>query len=77
MLESGIGRAHNVALTTLSNFILPGDTAGSNRYWEKDIIEPEVVVKGGYIEVPQQVGIGYEINRETVNSLTVAQKTYQ
>lgn len=77
MLESGIGRAHNVALTTLSNFILPGDTAGSNRYWEKDIIEPEVVVKDGYIEVPQQVGIGYEINRETVNSFTVAQKTYQ
>lgn len=77
MLESGIGRAHNVALTTLSNFILPGDTAGSNRYWEKDIIDPEVIVKDGYIEVPQQPGIGYEINRETIESFTVAKKTYQ
>jgi len=77
MLESGIGRAHNIALTTLSNFILPGDTAGSNRYWEKDIIDPEVIVKDGYIEVPQQPGIGYEINRETIESFTVAKKTYQ
>ena len=74
MLESGIGRAHNVALTTLSNFILPGDTAGSNRYWEKDIIDPEVIVKDGYIEVPQQPGIGYEINRETIESFTVTKK---
>ncbi|MBS0673335.1 o-succinylbenzoate synthase, partial [Enterococcus faecalis] len=40
MLESGIGRAHNVALTTLSNFTMPGDTAASSRYWEKDIITP-------------------------------------
>lgn len=77
MLESGIGRAHNVALTTLSNFVLPGDTAGSNRYWEKDIIDPEVIVKDGYIEVPQQPGIGYEINRETIESFTVTKKTYQ
>lgn len=77
MLESGIGRAHNVALTTLSNFILPGDTASSNRYWEKDIIEPEVVAEDGYIKVPQQAGIGYEINVETVESYTVEKKTYQ
>jgi len=77
MLESGIGRAHNVALTTLSNFILPGDTAGSSRYWEKDIINPEVVVKDGYIKVPQKAGIGYEVNRETVDLFTVAQKTYK
>ncbi|MFJ7889609.1 o-succinylbenzoate synthase [Lysinibacillus xylanilyticus] len=76
MLESGIGRAHNVALTTLANFILPGDTAGSSRYWEKDIIDPEVVVKDGYIEVPQKAGIGYEVNRETIDLFTVEQKTY-
>jgi o-succinylbenzoate synthase len=77
MLESGIGRAHNVALTTLSNFILPGDTASSNRYWEKDIILPEVVATNGYIEVPQTAGIGYEIDREAVESFTVAKKNYK
>lgn len=77
MLESGIGRAHNVALTSLSNFVLPGDTAGSNRYWEKDIILPEVVATDGYIEVPQTAGIGYEVNRETVEAFTVAKKEYK
>jgi o-succinylbenzoate synthase len=77
MLESGIGRAHNVALTTLSNFILPGDTASSNRYWEKDIILPEVVAANGYIEVPQTAGIGYEVDREAVESFTVAKKNYK
>lgn len=77
MLESGIGRAHNVALTTLSNFTLPGDTASSNRYWDKDIIKPEVVSENGYINVSQAAGIGYEINREAVESFTVAKKHYK
>ncbi|MER1985716.1 MAG: o-succinylbenzoate synthase [Solibacillus sp.] len=77
MLESGIGRAHNVALTTLSNFILPGDTASSNRYWEKDIIEPEVVAVNGYIDVPQTAGIGYKVNVDTVESYTVEKKSYK
>lgn len=77
MLESGIGRAHNVALTTLSNFTLPGDTASSNRYWDKDIIKPEVVSENGYINVPQATGIGYEIDCEAVESFTVAKKHYK
>lgn len=77
MLESGIGRAHNVALTTLPNFILPGDTAGSNRYWEKDIIVPEVIAIDGYINVPQTIGIGYEVDRETVEAYTVAKREYR
>ena len=77
MLESGIGRAHNVALTTLSNFTLPGDTASSNRYWDKDIIKPEVVSENGYINVPQAAGIGYEIDCEAVESFTVAKKHYK
>lgn len=77
MLESGIGRAHNVALTTLSNFILPGDTASSNHYWEKDIIEPEVVAENGYIQVPQTTGIGYKVDVETVESYTIDKKTYK
>ncbi|WP_223588338.1 o-succinylbenzoate synthase [Neobacillus bataviensis] len=77
MLESGIGRAHNVALTTLSNFILPGDTASSNRYWEKDIILPEVVAENGYIQVPQTAGIGYEVDLDAVDAFTVAKKHYK
>lgn len=77
MLESGIGRAHNVALTTLSNFIFPGDTAGSSRYWEKDIIVPEVVATDGYIEVPQTTGIGYKVDREAVESYTIAKKIFK
>lgn len=76
MLESGIGRAHNIALTTLSNFILPGDTAGSNRYWEKDIILPEVIATDGYINVPQTPGIGYQINKKAIQQFTVATKRY-
>jgi len=76
MLESGIGRSHNVALTTLSNFVLPGDTAGSNRYWEKDIIKPEVVSTDGYITVPTSAGIGYEVDRDAIESYTVATKHY-
>lgn len=76
MLEAGIGRAHNVALTTLPNFILPGDTAGSSRYWEKDIITPEVTVDHGVIHVPHHAGIGYAIDLEAVEQYTVMKKTY-
>jgi O-succinylbenzoate synthase len=71
MLESGIGRAHNVALTTLPNFVLPGDTAGSSRYWEQDLITPEVTVEDGYITVPTAYGIGYGINEEAMDRFTV------
>lgn len=76
MLEAGIGRAHNIALTTLTNFILPGDTAGSSRYWERDIIDPEVIVQNGYIDVPSKPGIGYEPNIEMINQFTVYEKTF-
>lgn len=76
MLESGIGRAHNIALTTLSNFVLPGDTAGSSRYWERDLIDPEVIVEDGYITVPTTPGIGYEPNREMVEKYTVFSKRF-
>lgn len=76
MLEAGIGRAHNIALTSLSNFVLPGDTAGSSHYFEEDIIQPEVVVEDGTIRVPQTVGIGYEPNRKAIEKYTVSSKTY-
>jgi o-succinylbenzoate synthase len=71
MLEAGIGRAHNVAITTLPQFIMPGDTAGSSRYWVKDIIDPEVVVINGVINVPEKPGIGYEVNREVLESFRI------
>ena len=76
MLEAGIGRAHNVALTTLPNFVLPGDTAGSSRYWEQDIITPEVTVDHGVIHVPEKVGVGYALNHEAVEKFTVSKQTY-
>lgn len=66
MLEAGIGRAHNIALTSLPNFTLPGDTAGSSHYWEEDIISPEIVVEDGYIKVPKGNGIGFEPNMEVI-----------
>ena len=71
MLEAGIGRAHNIALTTLPQFVLPGDTAASSRYWEKDIIVPEVIVEKGVIHVPDKPGIGYEVNRQVLESYRV------
>lgn len=77
MLEAGVGRAHNVALTTLSNFSLPGDTAASSRYWEKDIITPEVTVHNGMITVPDRPGIGYDIDLKAVNEFTVYEKVFK
>ena len=72
MLESGIGRAHNIALSTLPNFTLPGDVSASKRYWEEDIIEPEVSVSPqGTISVPHGPGIGFEPRLERIEKLTV------
>lgn len=76
MLEAGVGRAHNIALTTLSQFTLPGDTAGSSRYWKKDIIEPEVIVNDGVIQVPDQPGIGYDIDEEALEQFTIDTKEF-
>jgi O-succinylbenzoate synthase len=71
MLESGIGRAHNIALSTLENFSLPGDVTASRRYWIEDIIEPEVTVTPqGTIEVPEGAGIGYAPRLERIEQLT-------
>lgn len=62
MLEAGVGRLHNVAITTLSNFVLPGDTASSSRYWFEDIITPEVVAENGVVKVSDRPGIGAEVD---------------
>jgi o-succinylbenzoate synthase len=72
MLESGVGRAHNIAMSTLQNFTLPGDVSASHRYWNEDIIEPEVqVTSRGTIQVPQTPGLGFSVRRDLVESLTV------
>jgi o-succinylbenzoate synthase len=72
MLESGIGRAHNIAMSTLGNFSLPGDVSASSRYWAEDIIEPEVTVSpAGEIQVPNTPGRGFEVRSDLVERLTV------
>jgi len=76
MLESGIGRSHNIALSTLPNFTLPGDVSASKRYWKEDIIEPEVEVSAqGYIKVPTTSGRGFKIRTDLIEKLTVRRQT--
>jgi O-succinylbenzoate synthase len=72
MLESGIGRAHNIHLASLPNFSLPGDIAASKRYYQPDLIDPPIdIAPDGTIEVPQGPGIGVNIVKERVDQATV------
>jgi len=72
MLESGIGRVQNIALSSLPGFTLPGDVSASARYWSQDIIEPEVTVSAqGEIKVPTSAGSGYPIMVDRIEALTV------
>jgi len=76
MLEAGIGRAHNIAMSTLPNFKLPGDVSASSRYWKEDIIEPPVTVSDrGTINVPQAPGRGFEVKEDLIKKLTVREET--
>jgi len=78
MLESGVGRAHNIAMSTLPGFTLPGDVSASQRYWDEDIIEPVVEVTAqGTIRVPQSPGMGYAVRRDRVEKLTVRQNQWR
>ena len=72
MLESGIGRAYNVALASLPNFTLPGDISPSERYWERDVVTPEWTMDGeGWIQVPvDKPGLGVEVDRDRIENLT-------
>jgi O-succinylbenzoate synthase len=76
MLESGVGRAHNVALASLPGFVLPGDISASRRYWERDIVAPEFEVHDGHMRVPAGPGIGVEPDRERIAALTVRQAAF-
>jgi O-succinylbenzoate synthase len=76
MLEAGIGRAHNVALSTLPNFVLPGDVSASKRYWKRDIIQPAVeITPAGTISVRDEPGFGYELDHDWIRQLTVREES--
>jgi o-succinylbenzoate synthase len=75
MLESGIGRAHNIALSSLPNFVLPGDVSASKRYWKQDIIHPPVMVSGeGTITLTDEPGFGYDLDMDLVRNFTVREE---
>jgi O-succinylbenzoate synthase len=76
MLESGIGRAHNIALSTLENFSLPGDVSASKRYWKEDLVDPEVTVSAhGMITLGDDPGTGYRVREDLIEKLTVRKET--
>ena len=78
MLEAGIGRAHNIALSTLPNFVLPGDVSASKRYWKRDVIDPWVeVTPRGTILVGDDAGFGYQLDLDFLKSVTIAQAIIQ
>jgi O-succinylbenzoate synthase len=76
MLEAGVGRAHNIALSTLPNFVLPGDVSASKRYWARDIIVPPVeTTPQGTIRVSGEPGFGYALDHDYVRSITVREES--
>ncbi|HEY4304541.1 MAG TPA: o-succinylbenzoate synthase [Gemmatimonadaceae bacterium] len=78
MLESGIGRAHNVALASLPNFSLPGDLSPSSRYWAQDVVKPEWTMDAdGMVHVPlDRPGIGVELDMDRIEDLTVRREAF-
>ncbi|HUP41596.1 MAG TPA: o-succinylbenzoate synthase, partial [Thermoanaerobaculia bacterium] len=72
MLESGVGRAHNVALASLPGFTLPGDLSPSERYWRRDVVEPEWTMDGdGMVRVPwERPGPGVEVDEGYLEEIT-------
>lgn len=76
MLESGVGRAHNVAMSTLPGFTLPGDVSASKRYWKRDVVDPWVEVSpDGLITVPDGPGFGYNLDLDFLKSVRARQET--
>jgi len=78
MLETGVGRAHNIAMSTLPGFTLPGDVSASQRYWAEDIIDPEVTItSAGTIPAPETIGLGYEVKVDMIEGLTTRSNTWK
>jgi O-succinylbenzoate synthase len=78
MLETGIGRAHNVALASLPNFSLPGDVSPSARYWARDIVTPEWTMDAeGMVRVPRETaGIGVTVDVDRIDELTTRREDF-
>ncbi|MFC4075920.1 o-succinylbenzoate synthase [Salinithrix halophila] len=76
MLESGISRAHNLALASLPGFTLPGDLSASSRHWDRDVIIPEATVDQGWIHVPRDPGIGVKVDRERIAEVRVQSRRF-
>ncbi|MRX72426.1 o-succinylbenzoate synthase [Bacillus lacus] len=76
MLETGISRAHNIAVASLQGFTIPGDLSSSSRYWEEDIILPEIKVENGRLKVPETPGIGFEINNTALEKFQIAYENF-
>lgn len=78
MLESGVGRAYNVALASLPNFTMPGDLSPSARYWTQDIVDPEWTMgSDGMVQVPfHRPGLGVEVDRDRVTALTARERRF-
>ena len=77
MLESGIGRAANIAMSALPGFVLPGDVSASRRYWSEDIVDPEVTVtRQGMIRVPTSPGLGFVPNLSRIEKATVRKESF-
>ena len=77
MIEFGISRAHNVALASLKGFTIPGDISSSSKYWEQDIIEPEIKVVNGKIPVPKTAGIGFTVKENYLKTLIQYEQIYR
>src|ERR1700687_2912808 len=78
MLECGIGRAHNIAASSLPGYTLPGDVSASKRYWEEDVIDPPVEVSPrGTIQVPTSPGLGYHVRRDLIERWTTEKETWR
>lgn len=76
MLEFGIGRAHNLHLSSLPNFTLPGDTASASRYWEEDIVEPLLDAQDGVQHIPEGPGLGVTLRHDLIDKLTLRRETF-
>lgn len=75
MLEAGVGRAHNIALASMDNFTIPGDTSASSRYWAEDLVEPEIALSApGIITVPDHPGIGFRLREDIISKHLVREE---
>lgn len=75
MIEFGISRAHNIAFASLPGFSIPGDISASSRYWEEDVVIPEIKVEKGYINVPAGPGIGFILNEKRIENVLLKKIT--